>query len=67
MHKLSDTQSILMYYSVVKAKSHGLKFFKIKLQSIASAYIAMLPQSSDTKFVYKKLNKNIFGVKKVRG
>ena len=35
LHKLSDTQSILMYHSVVKVKKNlGLEFFKIKLQSL---------------------------------
>ena len=34
LHKLSDTQSILMYHSVVKVeKNLGPQFFKIKLQS----------------------------------
>ena len=35
LHKLSDTQSILMYHSVVKVlKNYGAEFFKIKLQSL---------------------------------
>ena len=35
MHKLSDTQSILMYHFVVKVlKNLGLEIFKIKLQSL---------------------------------
>ena len=44
-HKLLDTQSVLMYLSVLKVKkSCGLDFFKIKLQT-SSAYIP--PQSSN--------------------
>ena len=34
LHKLSDTQSILMYHSVMKVKNCGLEFCKTKLQSI---------------------------------
>ena len=45
LHKLSDTQSILMYHSVVKVKKIPfLNFSKLSLKG-ASAY--MLPQSSD--------------------
>ena len=45
LHKLSDTQSILMYHSVVKVKKNrGLEFFKIKLQSGICLYGS---QSSD--------------------
>ena len=57
-----------MYHSVVKVKKNcGLEFFKIKLQSIASAYnyahkvvtLILFTKSSDM------LNKNTLGVKKV--
>ena len=41
LHKLSDTQSISMYHSVVKIV--GLSFSKLSFK-VASAY--MLPQSS---------------------
>ena len=42
MIKLSDTQSILMYHSVVKNKNCGLEFFKIKLQSLANLQYCVL-------------------------
>ena len=46
LHKLIDTQSILMYHSVVKVykKIAVLSFSKLSFK-LASAY--MLPQSSD--------------------
>ena len=31
-HKLSDTQSILMYYSVVKVKKIGLRFSQLNFK-----------------------------------
>ena len=45
LHKLLDTQSILMYHSVLKVKKiAGLSFSKLSFK-VASAYI--LPQSSN--------------------
>ena len=37
LQKLSDTQSTLMYHSVVKVKNGRLEFFKIKFQSLLCA------------------------------
>ena len=52
LHKLSDTHSILMYYSVVKIKQNcGPEFLKIKLKS------CMLPQGN------KLLSTKILGAK----
>ena len=61
MHKLSVTQSILMYHSVMKVKKKivGLSFSKLSFK-VAYAYMSI--------FVYTKssdmLNKNTWGVKK---
>ena len=42
VHKLSDTQSILMYHSVVKVKNNlGPEFFKIKFQSLICKYCVL--------------------------
>ena len=50
--KFSDTQSILMYHSVVKViKNRDLEFTELSLK-VASAY--MLPQSSDICLRYAK-------------
>ena len=52
LHKLSDTHSILMYHSVVKVKR--IIVLSVSKLSFKVAFAYMLPQSSDTKFVYKK-------------
>ena len=66
MHKLSDTQSILMYHSVTVVKVKKivvLSFSKLSFK-VASAY--MLPQSSDI-CLQKVAKQKHLGCKKVRG
>ena len=78
MHKVSDTQSILMYHSSVKVlKNCGFEF-KIKLQSLIYNIVCYIHIINLSKYVsnniclyFQKvsdmLNKNTPGVKKVQG
>ena len=43
LDKLSDTQSVLMYHSVLKVKNCRLEFFKLNFKV---ATVCVLPQSS---------------------
>ena len=72
LHRLSDTQSILMYHSVVKVKKIlGLSFSKLSLILYAKQVQVMLLASNNICLYFQKssdtLNKNTLGVKKVRG
>ena len=51
LHKLSDTQSILIYHSVVKVKR--ITVLSVSKLSFKVAFAYMLPQSSDTNLFTK--------------